>query len=73
MPTDRQIALMCDIGQTTDVDAQDAGDLAALMGEGFVEAETAAPAASRPGPRGYRLTRKGETFLSERGAGLNEA
>jgi hypothetical protein len=65
--TDDQIALLCGIGefdpskQTVDKKS----DLERLISGGYVEL-----AGSRPA---YKLTAKGNKFLGERGAGLNES
>jgi hypothetical protein len=62
-----QISLLCDIGEFHLHKASDeqGRDLARLLSEGFVEEAEA-------GTR-FALSLKGEEFLCERGAGLNEA
>ena len=65
--TDAQIALLCDIGEfDPSTQTEDKRrDLARLIAGGYIEL-----AGSRPA---YKLTAKGNKFLGERGAGLNEA
>jgi hypothetical protein len=67
--SDAQIALLCDIEEQhpstlTDDKKQ---DLEQLLLAGYAE-----PGKGEPGSI-FRLTAKGSAFLSERGAGLNEA
>jgi hypothetical protein len=64
--TDDQIALLCAIGELdTEKQNDKLGDLEKLVAGGFVE-----KAGNR---RAYKLTAKGNEFLGQRGAGLNEA
>jgi hypothetical protein len=64
------IALLCDIGALSSAtpDAEQARRTERLMAEGFVE-----PASAKTAPAKYQLTAKAQKFLTERGAGLNEA
>jgi hypothetical protein len=69
--SDNQISLLCDIGDNARplAHVHDArkSDLETLIRQGYAELvqdQLASP---------YRLTAKGIAFLSERGAGLNEA
>jgi hypothetical protein len=66
--TDSQIALLCDIGEyhLSEPTAEKKRDLERLIFGGYVE-----PAQGSPGSA-FRLTAKGDDFLCERGAGLNE-
>ena len=66
--TSDQISLLCDIGDEAlpQLDASKS-DLDTLLERGYAEQVNDNPASS------YRLTAKGIAFLSERGAGLNEA
>jgi predicted transcriptional regulator len=63
MPTDQQIAVLCDIGQAAQFDADKTRQVQDLVAEGYVE---------RDGEL-FRLTGKGEQLLADRGAGLNES
>jgi hypothetical protein len=65
--TDDQIALLCHIGEfDPSKQAEDKKhDLERLISGGYVELAGTRPA--------YKLTAKGNKFLGERGAGLNEA
>ncbi len=67
--TDTQLALLCDIGEYEPDKAGDATrlDLERLVSGGFVER-----ANNRPGSA-YQPTAKGVAYVTERGAGLNEA
>lgn len=67
--TDNQIALLCDIGEydLSKASNEQKRDFATLIFEGYVEAT-----GKQSGPI-FKLTAKGAAFLSERGAGLNEA
>ena len=67
--TNDQIALLCDIGEfDPSKHAEDKKrDMERLIAGGYAE-----PAESHSG-RAFELTAKGAAFLSERGAGLNEA
>ncbi|HEY5209395.1 MAG TPA: hypothetical protein VIJ42_08135 [Stellaceae bacterium] len=67
--TGDQIALLCevgefDIGKSTDEQRR---ELEWLRVAGYIEPKEGHPASP------YQLTAKGTAFLSERGAGLNEA
>jgi hypothetical protein len=69
--SNNQISLLCDIGDNarplTHLHDARKSDLEALVRQGYAELlhdQLASP---------YRLTAKGIAFLSERGAGLNEA
>jgi predicted transcriptional regulator len=63
MPTDQQIAILCDIGQSAQFDADKARQVRALVAEGYVESDG----------ESFRLTARGEKLLTDRGAGLNES
>ena len=63
MPTDQQIAVMCDIGQSAQFDADKKRQVQDLVAAGYVE---------RDGDL-FKLTKRGEQFLTDRGAGLNES
>ena len=63
MPTDQQIAVLCDIGQSAQFDADKARQVQDLLAAGYVE---------RDGDL-YKLTKRGEQLLTDRGAGLNES
>ena len=67
--SDAQVALLCDIGEYDLAKASEAQkrDLESLLSRGFVE-----PGGNSPGSP-YKLTGKGAAFLTNRGAGLNEA
>ena len=67
--TNDQIALLCEIGQfaPSKLTEDQKRDLERLISGGYAE-----PAESHSGLT-YKLTPKGEAFLSERGVGLNEA
>jgi hypothetical protein len=67
--TDSQIALLCDIGEFNQDKASEEQkrDLERLLAEGFVEEAKGGVGTL------YALSSKGGEFLSERGAGLNEA
>ena len=69
--SNNQISLLCDIVDNArplaHLDGTRKSDLETLVGQGYAELvhdQLASP---------YRLTAKGVAFLSERGAGLNEA
>jgi hypothetical protein len=68
--TDTDISLLCDIGEFSSekLDEQKTRRLQRLIAEGFVE-----PVGAAKAPAKYQLTTKAQKFLSERGAGLNEA
>ena len=63
MPTDQQIAVLCDIGQSAQFDADKARQVRELVAAGYVE---------RDGDQ-FKLTERGEKLLTDRGAGLNES
>jgi hypothetical protein len=65
--TDDQIALLCEIGEfDPSKQTEDRRhDLARLIAGGYLEVAGSSPP--------YKLTAKGNKFLGERGAGLNEA
>lgn len=70
--TDEQIALLADVGQASaigTIEGHKQRDLDALVAEGLVERLFNNSTSSCS----YRLTGKGEQFLTQRGAGLNEA
>jgi len=62
-----KIALLCAVGEGSAIKAMPIADVDQLIADGFVEA------ADKSSPEKYKLTPKGQQFLSERGAGLNEA
>jgi hypothetical protein len=65
--TDSQIELLCEIEEhdPTALTGEKGRDLERLLSGGYVTMK------SSPGPA-FRLTGKGNAFLAERGAGLNE-
>ena len=63
MPTDQQIAILCDIGQSAQFDADKVRQAQDLVAAGYVE---------RDGKL-FRLTARGLKLLADRGAGLNES
>jgi hypothetical protein len=67
---DTDIALLCDIGGSSpiDADADQKRRIERLIAEGFLE-----PASAAQAPAKYQLTGKAEKLLTERGVGLNEA
>jgi hypothetical protein len=67
--TNSQIALLCDIGELhlSKLTGDQRRDLERLISEGYAE-----PTESQP-RSAFMLTAEGVEFLSERGAGLNEA
>jgi hypothetical protein len=67
--TNSQIALLCDIGEhdLSTLTGDQKRDLEWLISGGYVE-----PTESHPGSP-FKLTAKGNAFLGERGAGLNES
>jgi hypothetical protein len=72
--SNEQIAILCGVGEGTEIDADKTHELNQLMAEGFIERMSAS--SSQTGvssSRQYKLTPKGQQFISERGAGLNEA
>lgn len=68
-PTNAQIALLCDIGDhhLSTLTGEKRRDMDWLISEGYVEPTGDNPSAA------LKLTAKGNQFLGERGAGLNEA
>jgi hypothetical protein len=62
-----KIALLCAVGEGSAIDATHIVDVDQLIADGFVEV------ADKSSPEKYKLTPQGQQFLSERGAGLNEA
>jgi hypothetical protein len=66
--TDSQIELLCEIEEhdPTTLTGDKGRDLERLLSGGYVK-----PMKSTPGPA-FKLTGKGNAFLAERGAGLNE-
>ena len=69
--TDEQISLLVDISQKTplELDPERRRLIEALLTAGFITPSNEDDAKIAP----YELTAKAERFLSERGAGLNEA
>jgi hypothetical protein len=69
--SNEQISLLCNIGDNarplTHLHDAMKSDLELLIRQGYAELAQDQPASP------YRLTAKGTAFLSERGAGLNEA
>jgi flagellar motor component MotA len=65
--TDTQIALLCTIGEFDPLKQTEEKkrDVARLLSAGFVESSNGDPP--------YKLTAKGNKFLGDRGATLNEA
>ncbi len=63
--SDDQIAVLCDVGDSTPLRDSKKPYLDELIARGFVE--KAEP------PAEYKLTGKAQQFLTERGVGLNEA
>jgi hypothetical protein len=63
MPTDTQIAVLCDLGQAAQFEPDKLKVVDDLIAQGFAE---------RHGEL-FKLTRRGEQLLTERGAGLNES
>jgi hypothetical protein len=63
MLTDAQVAVLCDIAQSTPLAGHRRGEVDRLMNEGYL---------TRDGDL-YELTPKAQKALSDRGAGLNEA
>jgi hypothetical protein len=70
--TNGQIAMLCMIGEhdPARLSADKRRDLERLLADGY--ADPANRPTGGPDPA-FRLTAKGSTFLSQRGAGLNEA
>ncbi|MDI1286235.1 MAG: hypothetical protein PSV46_17755 [Reyranella sp.] len=68
-PTNGQIALLCEIGEhdLSKLTGDEKRDLEWLLSQGYAQ-----PAKGDTG-LALQLTPKGSAFLSERGAGLNEA
>jgi len=67
MPTDQQIAIMCDIARSggADMPREHLSDLLSLIGDSYVEG-------SGCFADQYQLTAKGQAVLDERGVGVNE-
>jgi hypothetical protein len=63
MLTDAQIAILCDIGQSSSFDREKKSQVLNLINRGYVE---------RDGDL-FRITPRGEKVLTDRGAGLNES
>lgn len=63
MLSERQVAVLCDIGQSIAFADDMHGEIEKLIVEGYVLKDGDI----------YELTPKGEKVLEERGAGLNEA
>jgi hypothetical protein len=63
MPNDREIAVLCDIGQFAQFDADKARVVQDLVARGYLERDGAL----------FKLTDRGEQLLTDRGAGLNES
>jgi hypothetical protein len=63
MLTDKQIAILCDIGQASSFDTEKKGEVLNLIVRGYVEKD------GDP----FRITPRGEKVLTDRGAGLNES
>jgi hypothetical protein len=61
--TDRQIAVLCDIGQASSFNAEKKAEVLDLVVRGYV---------GRDGDL-FMITPRGETVLADRGAGLNES
>ena len=62
MPTDAQVAILCDIAQSVVFADDRQGEIDRLIRDGYVVKEGDC----------YELTPKAEKLLSDRGAGLNE-
>jgi hypothetical protein len=63
MLTDKQIAILCDIGQASSFNTEKEGEVLNLIVRGYVEKD------GDP----FRITPRGEKVLTDRGAGLNES
>ena len=63
MLTDAQVAVLCDIAQSTAIADDRRLEIGRLIDEGYV---------ARNGDR-YKITPKAEMALSDRGVGVNEA
>ena len=63
MLTDKQIAILCDIGQALSFDTEKKGEVLNLIVRGYVEKDGDL----------FRITPRGEKVLTDRGAGLNES
>jgi hypothetical protein len=68
MPTDQQIAVMCDIAKSggADLNEKRLPDVLALVASDYVER-------IKDSVELYALTDKGQALLDERGAGVNES
>jgi hypothetical protein len=62
MLTDAQIAILCDIGQTSAFDEEKKDEILGLLVRGYVERDGGV----------FKITPRGEKVLTDRGAGLNE-
>jgi hypothetical protein len=63
MPTDQQIAVLCDLGQAAQFEPDKLRVVDDLIAQGLAE---------RRGEL-FKLTKRGERLLSERGVGINES
>jgi hypothetical protein len=63
MPTDQQIAVLCDLGQAAQFEPDKLKIVDELIAQGFAE---------RHGQL-FKLTKRGEKLLTERGVGINES
>jgi predicted transcriptional regulator len=62
-----KIATLCAVGEGSEIKAKQRKDVDQLVADGFVEPMNKSVVEK------YKLTPKGQQFISERGAGLNEA
>jgi hypothetical protein len=63
MLTDKQIAVLCDIGQASSFSAEKKAEVLGLVARGFVEKDGDL----------FIITPRGAKVLADRGAGLNES
>ena len=63
MPTDQQIAVLCDLGQAAQFEPDKLRLVDDLISQGFAE---------RRGEL-FKLTKRGKRLLTERGVGINES
>jgi hypothetical protein len=63
MLSDKQIAVLCDIGQASSFNAEKKAEVLDLVVRGFVEKDGDL----------FIITPRGEKVLADRGAGLNES
>ena len=63
MPTDQQIAVLCDLGQAAQFEPDKLRLVDDLISQGFAERRGAL----------FKLTKRGERLLTERGVGINES